>query len=460
MNLIEFYTKVIESADFKIVKDVVYVDDDTVLKVSGVPLALPTNNIIQTMNNADGTVNYNLFNPLLEDIYTRKDANQALARLLFMAKIKLSFSLAELSKLLLASTELKQTSMDVTNFITELNKEVNNPAIKKIVDDTNTTNIHKILFESIGKENEPIKIVQNKNSKISKDKFGMVTTLYSPLLDWIYEKEKLGKVEEINGVKTRPKDVAILKTILKYMLLLSEDNVRRVGSNTTYPGLDGYLQLYLTVAEWFNTIAEDLKGLSLELYEGAYIPLKITADEYSKLDMEKLKLEASLYPKEYNPTVTGVKDNIPSPTATSARASLLDKFNSKWDSAEQPVIAQHNSYLNTTPTVKPLEVPATKAMSEYDKAMMLLSGKTITEPIYVDVPDVRNYHGPRADLHVSHIYNSAPAYVNPYLVNNNTAPVQNNPVGHYNGATMESKVYVPLSQRLKSTKMEVNPYLV
>ena len=127
MNLIEFYTKVIESADFKIVKDVVYVDDDTVLKVSGVPLALPTNNIIQTMNNADGTVNYNLFNPLLEDIYTRKDANQALARLLFMAKIKLSFSLAELSKLLLASTELKQTSMDVTNFITELNKEVNNP---------------------------------------------------------------------------------------------------------------------------------------------------------------------------------------------------------------------------------------------------------------------------------------------------------------------------------------------
>lgn len=457
MNLIEFYTKVIESADFKINDDVVYVDEETVLKVSGVPLALPTNKIIQTMNNPDGTVNYNLFNPLLEDIYTRKDANQALGRLLFMAKIKLSFSLAELSKLLLASTELKQTSMDVTNFITELNKEVNNPAIKKVVDDTNTVNIHKILFESIGKENEPIKIVQNKNSKISKDKFGMVTTLYSPLLDWIYEKEKLGKIEEINGVKTRPKDVAIIKAILKYMLLLSEENVRRVGSNTTYPGFDGYLQLYLTVAEWFNNIAEDLKGLSLELYEGAYIPLKITADEYSKLDMDKLKLEASLYPKEYNPSVTGVKDVLP--TTTSTRASLLDKFNSKWDDVS-PTIKQHANYTNAVSVTKPIETNATKALSEYDRAMMLLSGKTVTEPVYVDVPDVRNYHGPRADLHVSHIYNNAPVYNNPYLINNDVVPAQTNTIGHYRGATTESKVYVPLSQRLKSTTVQVNPYLL
>ena len=49
MTLVEFYIKVLESTSFSIIEDVVYKDEDDVLTILDMPIALPTKKII---NNA------------------------------------------------------------------------------------------------------------------------------------------------------------------------------------------------------------------------------------------------------------------------------------------------------------------------------------------------------------------------------------------------------------------------
>jgi hypothetical protein len=166
MTLVEFYIKVLESTSFSIIEDVVYKDEDDVLTILDIPIALPTKKIINNYLKQDGTKNYIIFNPILEEVYTsRKNSNQVLNMLINMGKLNLSFSLCNIAKLLMGSTELKQTGMDIANFNTMLNKTVNNVAIKKIIDETAVNNIYKILMDNIGKELEPIRILLNKNRK-------------------------------------------------------------------------------------------------------------------------------------------------------------------------------------------------------------------------------------------------------------------------------------------------------
>lgn len=164
MTLVEFYIKVLESTSFSIIEDVVYKDEEDVLTILDIPIALPTKKIINNYLKQDGTKNYIIFNPILEEVYTsRKNSNQVLNMLINMGKLNLSFSLCNIAKLLMGSTELKQTGMDIANFNTMLNKTVNNVAIKKIIDETAVNNIYKILMDNIGKELEPIRILLNKS---------------------------------------------------------------------------------------------------------------------------------------------------------------------------------------------------------------------------------------------------------------------------------------------------------
>ena len=119
MTLVEFYIKVLESTSFSIIEDVVYKDEDDVLTILDIPIALPTKKIINNYLKQDGTKNYIIFNPILEEVYTsRKNSNQVLNMLINMGKLNLSFSLCNIAKLLMGSTELKQTGMDIANFNT------------------------------------------------------------------------------------------------------------------------------------------------------------------------------------------------------------------------------------------------------------------------------------------------------------------------------------------------------
>ena len=87
MTLVEFYIKVLESTSFSIIEDVVYKDEEDVLKILDIPIALPTKKIINNYLKQDGTKNYIIFNPILEEVYTsRKNSNQVLNMLINMGK--------------------------------------------------------------------------------------------------------------------------------------------------------------------------------------------------------------------------------------------------------------------------------------------------------------------------------------------------------------------------------------
>ena len=51
MTLVEFYIKVLESTSFSIIEDVVYKDEDEVLTILDIPIALPTKKIINKLLN-------------------------------------------------------------------------------------------------------------------------------------------------------------------------------------------------------------------------------------------------------------------------------------------------------------------------------------------------------------------------------------------------------------------------
>ena len=53
MTLVEFYIKVLESTSFSIIEDVVYKDEDDVLTILDIPIALPTKKIINNCSNKE-----------------------------------------------------------------------------------------------------------------------------------------------------------------------------------------------------------------------------------------------------------------------------------------------------------------------------------------------------------------------------------------------------------------------
>lgn len=463
MKLAEFYINVIKSLQMEVDNDVVCVGNDP-LTIGGIPVALPTNNIINKMLNPDGSKNYIIFNPIIEEVYTtRKNSNVVLQNLLAMAKLNLNISTTFLASLLMGSTELKQCSMNITNFIKMLNNEVNNPAIKKIIDEKAISTVYGIMKDGVENGCEPLKIVLNKNEKVNNSKYGRVCSIYSPLLDYILEEEKkvgVNKLEEIRGFKTRPKDVAIVKSIIKFLLLLENDETeKRIGSNSNQPGFEALLNTYFTYASWFNSVAEDTREVDLELSKEAEIELFITEDDIA--NMGSLETEAKLYPGEG--TVPASQTIRPA----SSRETLMGKLKSNWEAPVSPI---NQGIPNTSPSM-PTNTVATNVgpeLSEYQKAKMAMSGKIPDTALQHPIPSLANYVGPRPDLHVSNIYNEAIAYDPAALGIGVAAP--SGILGHYNPtgtatrlgeASGLSKPYLTLEQRLAAEQKQTyyNPYL-
>ena len=410
MKLLDFYVKLIKSLQMEVKNDIVHIDDEDPLTIGEIPVALPTNNIISKMLNPDGTKYYIIFNPILEQVYsTKKNSNVVLQNLITMGKLNLNVSLTYLAKLMMGGTELKQCSINVTNFIKLLNEEVNNPAIKKIVDDKTIATIALILKDAVENGCEPIRINLNRNEKVNNNKFGRVCVVHSPLLDYIAEEEEkygVNKLDVVRGQKTRPKDVAVLKAILKYLLLFEgNEKEKKIGSNTNQPGLDAFLNIYVLYANWFNTLAEDLKAVDLDISQEAKIELQLTEEDLSKI--ESLETEASLYPDE---GTTHVTHNATIPQAGGTREALLNRF--KENAATVPV--QQTTLVNQHQNAHVPQVQNNVGeLTEYQKIKMQLNGTVPSTAVIHPIPSLRGYTGLRADLHVANIYNDAPEYIRP-----------------------------------------------
>ena len=92
MNLVEFYTNVLKSLNFIVEDDAVYLDEDKEFTLVGIPVVLPTRENIVTMLKEDGSPAKVIFNPLIEDVYSRKQGNKTLTAMVTLAKMNLSFS--------------------------------------------------------------------------------------------------------------------------------------------------------------------------------------------------------------------------------------------------------------------------------------------------------------------------------------------------------------------------------
>ena len=72
-----------------------------------------------------------------------------------------------------------------------LNNEVNNPAIKKIIDEKAISTVYGIMKDGVENGCEPLKnSFLTKMKKVNNSKYGRVCSIYSPLLDYILEEEK------------------------------------------------------------------------------------------------------------------------------------------------------------------------------------------------------------------------------------------------------------------------------
>ena len=466
MSLVEFYTSVLKSLNFIVEDDAVYLDEDKEFTLVGIPVVLPTRENIVTMLKEDGSPAKVIFNPLIEDVYSRKQGNKTLTAMVTLAKMNLSFSLASLSKLLMGAVDNKQTGFNTTAFVTLLNKTIANPAIKKLVDPKSIEVVFKILSDLVSTDIEPIRIIQVKNGKVGDEKFSVVTTIYSPLLDHIIKMESEGKIEDINGVTVRKKEVDTIKAIIKFMLSFEDENAIRLGSNSNQPGFMSLMSLYIAVATHFNDMAEELRKIDLEAYDNAKINLQLKFEDLE--DIETLVTEAKLYPTESS-TIGAIKEAVPvSTTPTRPVNPLLAKLNTV-----------QNSKANNIPYTAVTTAEST--MTEYQKAKMALNGGSA--PVINEIPSLHNYRGPRPDLHVANIYNAAQPY-NPYLNTTPEQPVQvqydqygrpivpqvqqgYNPhlnnipqeVNHYNGSNTTSRVHVSFSERLQQEQAQKNPYL-
>lgn len=467
-NLVEFYSNVLKSLNFIVEDDAVFLDEDKEFTLVGIPVVLPTRENIVTMLKPDGTPAKVIFNPLIEDVYSRKQGNKTLTAMITLAKMNLSFSLASISKLLMGAVDNKQTGFNTTAFITLLNKTIANPAIKKLVDPKSVEVVFKILSDLVSTDIEPIRITQVKNGKVGEEKFAVVTTIYSPLLDHIIKMESEGKIEDINGITVRKKEVDTIKAIIKFMLSFEDENSLKLGSNSNQPGFMSLMSLYVAVATHFNDMAEELRKIDLEAYDNAKINLQIKFEDLE--DIESLVTEAKLYPTESS-TIGAIKET---PVAETTPTRPVN-----------PLLAKLNSVQNSKANNIPYAAVATSesTMTEYQKAKMALNGGVA--PVINEIPSLHNYRGPRPDLHVANIYNAAQPY-NPYL---NTVPTQPaqvqydqygrpiipqvqqvqqgyNPhlnnvpqVQHYNGGNTPSRVHVSFSERLKQEEAQRNPYL-
>lgn len=439
MKLVDFYKNIITSVGLTDKNGDIFVTDDiAVTNEDGLPIVLPTKENINSIMSPKGEVTKIIYNPMVEDIYTKKNSNISLKQTIKMAELTLLNSILHIGELLMLATEDTTGNFKLNDFysrVAQSTKKLTN--VKKMVDDQSVDMWNNILAKALEDPNyKVVSFNQVKAGKIGKDMFNHVTNVYSPLLDHVLELiETQEKVTEILGVKVRSKDVEMVKVILTFLLngVLEEDKkVISFGSNNEYGKLETFLTLYITLADYFNEISEALEDLDKDIYLKCVIDLKIKLEDLDHLP--QLKKTAITLPSERllsgvkeESTGTSIQDRLKSrkPTVDTTPGGLFAKYNAR---EELPV--EDDRYETRRNEVEPRN-------STFGSLMSKITGRHVEDDR--DVPSVRNYNGPRPDLHVSRIYDEAPRYHREVY----------NPT-RQNSRLSDNDSYVPASERNRS----------
>lgn len=478
MNLIDFYTNTLTSLGFEIKENKIYVDDGrAMLNDNNIPYALPSKENLKDILNPDGTPKMVIYNPLIEDSFTKKTEFDSLSISLKMAKLKLGHSMIYLGKLLMLSIENASGEFKLNDYYSSLSSITKNRAIKKIVDDTTLAAWENICVKALidpetSDELKLLEIKQSKSSKVGKDKFNTVTSVYSPILDYILEQEKEdNKITEILDQKLRPKDVSVIKYTLLFLLNGIEDtehNTISLGSNSDFSRFDSLMTIYITLAEYFNELSTLLKDFSSVDYDFSYINLTVSLDDMTNLEV--LRRDALIIPSEKslignvtNPSVMeklkinamkindrpGVVHEMGNATQFTPQTQQSNGYPLQQQTttgypgqtpnigypAHDPRYAQQNIAYQQ-PVQQPVQAQQpVQETSMFDKVMNKITNRP--DAAHHNVPNINNYNGNRPDLHVSHIYNEAQPGYNMYNPNNQHSRIQ-----------QSQQEYIPASARV------------
>lgn len=298
MNLIEFYTKVLNNVGITVSEDgYCYIpngDDQVMMVVEGKPLVLPTKEHLESVYAEDDegemTISKLPFNPLNEDIV--KGDSSSLKKLKHLIEYKLGHTVAALgeSLLVLASNETlqKKANMEVCKFLAEITK-AQNQGIKKLVDEKSIDNWCALYENTVKTNRKLVNIYLKKKGKYNNETYNRLGVLSSDVYDILLNAVK---DEPVVNVKLRNKDITIFKILIKYILgELDKDNQICVGSNDSEsPAFIALFSLYIKVITRTNKLLSHLKYVNKEVSDSYIVNDLITEKELEHVDNFKPEL--------------------------------------------------------------------------------------------------------------------------------------------------------------------------
>lgn len=427
MKLLDFYTNMVESVGFTVNENggIISGNDVNIENDFQIPIMLPTKENLDSILSQDGKVQKIMFNPLIEDVFTKKNSNISLEKCITFSNMKLIYSLTNIGLLLIHAIDDTDSNFKLNDFyekVALVMKKLTN--VKKLVDDSTENIWSQIITNSImDTDYKALMISQVKRGKIGKDSYNYVTSIHSPLLDYILEKETENeKITELLGVKVRPKDIEIIKAILTFMLngIMEEDGSKlAIGSNSEYAALESYLTLFITIVEYFNEVTESCKSIDADFYKEAKINLKLSLDDLKLL-----------------PDLKRTAITIPNEKTLDKTSTLKERLNTTRDMLSEPRRDNREVRDERYPVQDERYNEVEPVKSTFNSLMAKITGRVI--PNDNRIPNRDDYNGPRPDLHVSRIYDEAPRYRQREDVYN--------PSGRPSRLS-DNDVYVPASER-------------
>lgn len=345
MNLIEFYTKVLEGFNLQVSDDgfIRVRGGDEVLMCGGKTLVLPLpdhiNSAFTTDDDGKTVVAKVLYNPINEDIVRGDSASLKTTKL--FAEQHLGFSIACIGELLLrlaCDKNLQQsTKLEINKFMKDI-LIASNQNVKHIIDEKTLSNWTSICNEFTKDGDALVEIFLKKKGTYNGKEYNRLAVLHSKLYD---ELLKADKDTPLGGIKLRNKDIMIFRTIFSYVLgELSEDNTICVGSNNAEsPAFVSLMILYIKRMERITNLLESLKHVDESIYDMCALPNPLL-NEGDIYELEGYKAELIKIPTEVD-----LNRSIQLPSSTLARPNVASAMSSKIK--EQPAVRQGQPYPST-----------------------------------------------------------------------------------------------------------------
>lgn len=308
-SVIDFYKQALENVGLYVSKDgFIYSssdDDKVMITAGGLPMVMPTQKHINSVMEKDENGKYKIvkiiYNPLNEDII--KGDTESLKKTKVFVERRLGHIIASAGEMLLnlASNQSLQRKVntETSKFLGSLTAALN-AGIKDIVDKKSIDNWANIYSGTLQDTDGMISIYLKKSGVHNGVKYNRLATLCSKVYDKLLEADKN---TDVFGVKLRNKDITVFRLVFEYLIkgLNSEDNTIAIGSNDEYsPAFVSLFSMYSSVVTRINKILKDIKHVSEESYDAAYVDNLITLDELE--DLSKYRGELANIPNELDIT--------------------------------------------------------------------------------------------------------------------------------------------------------------